>query len=702
MERQVPHLRPLRVALIVLMALVPRAAHSVSIALDSGFGSGGKRVLALSPGSGTDEALAITIDDEGRILVAGYTSGPRQQMAVARLDASGALDPTFAGVGYVELDVGVRARAQAIALQPDGGIVVAGFAVLVPSGIEQFVAARLLYDGTLDPDFGNGGVVGAAFGTRDARAAAVALQPDDGAVVVAGWARNSANRDVAVVRYTAAGVLDPTFGNGGKAVLAVGLNNDEATAVAVQPDGRIVFAGYASDGSAFDFLAGRLTSVGTPDASFNGSGVRRVSTSDGVEQANALLLASDGGVVLAGQSKVNGNLRFALARLDASGVPDAAFGAGGVVTTPIGELAEGRALVPLSRGRLLVAGSARLPGGKLQLAAVRYLASGALDTTFGTAGHVLVQLGNRNDEGYAAAVDARGAILLAGTARTGGDADIGLVRLLVDDCGDGFLDPAEECDGGAGPSCCSAACTIVAAGTTCRPAADACDVEEACDGIGAECPADDVLPDADEDGVCDEQDICPLAPDPLQQDGDGDGLGDACDPCTSGAPLDRPTLRFGGLATPGGDDTVKILGSVTLPGPPAISPQTTGARVLMHAADGRLLFDAWLPPGPFDAETGRGWRVAPNGKVRKFQSPTAVGDLVRRLRIVRAVKPGRYNLKMIGAGLDLSELPLFGALQVTIVLDPPGAALGRCSELTFGQPEHACALSDDRSALVCK
>jgi uncharacterized delta-60 repeat protein len=200
------------VGLALALALLPSIARAVSVDLDPAFGSGGKRLLALSPSSGTDEAFAMTLDDEGRILVAGYSSGPRQQMAVARLDASGALDPSFGGVGYVKLDVGVRARAQAIALQPDGRIVVAGFAVLLPSGIEQFVAARLLDDGTLDPEFGEGGVVSTSFGTRDARAAAVALQPDDGAVVVAGWSRNTANRDLAVVRYGASGALDPTFG----------------------------------------------------------------------------------------------------------------------------------------------------------------------------------------------------------------------------------------------------------------------------------------------------------------------------------------------------------------------------------------------------------------------------------------------------------------------------------------------------------
>ena len=232
--------------------------------------------------------------------------------------------------------------------------------------------------------------------------------------------------------------------------------------------------------------------------------------------------------------------------------------------------------------------------------------------------------------------------------------------------------------------------------------ADACDVAESCDGISAQCPADDVLPDGDDDGVCDEQDICPLVADPLQKDGDHDGLGDACDPCTNGVPLERANVRFGGLQTPPGDDTVKIIGSVTLPGAPTLTPLTRGARVLVHAADGTLLFDVAIPPGAFNPATQTGWKAPGSGRVSKFRSPTAVGGLLRKVRMIRALTPGRYHLKIIGRDLDLSQLPLFGAMQVTVVVDPPAAALGRCSETTFSGPERSCSLNEDQSTLICK
>jgi len=641
----------------------------------------------------------VTTDDEGRIVVAGYSSNPQQHMTVARLDASGVLDPEFGDGGVVKLDIGVRARSHAVAVQPDGAIVVAGFAVLIPSGIEQFITARLLDDGSPDPDFGNEGWVATAFGQRDARALALALQPD-GAIVVAGWARNWSNRDVAVVRYTPTGALDGGFGNGGKATYGVGIGNDEATAVALDGDGRVVIAGYAADGSTYNLMAGRLTSGGQPDPGFNSTGFVRVSASTGVEQANAVLLQADGKVVIAGRSKLNGNQVFALARVTGAGALDATFGTGGITTTAIGELAEVQGIAAVTRGRFVVAGRARLPGGRLQFVTARYQSNGSIDATFGNSGFVLIPLGVKNDEAYAVEAGEDGSILLAGTMRVGNNANFGLARLLVDACGDGFLDAGEECDEGAGPSCCSSTCTVVPAGAVCRAVADACDVEELCDGIASTCGLDEGLPDGDFDGVCDEQDICPLAADPLQKDGDGDGLGDACDPCTSGVVLERPTVRFGGLSTPGGDDTVKIIGTVTLPPGTLLAPRDRGARVLVHAADGSLLFDATIPPGTFDSRTGVGWKVSGNGKVHKFRSPVPVDGLVRKFRMIRALTSGRYHLKIVGSPLDLSQQPLFGALQVTVAVDP--TVLGRCSEIGFGGPAHACSLNEDQSTLVCR
>lgn len=94
----------------------------------------------------------------------------------------------------------------------------------------------------------------------------------------------------------------------------------------------------------------------------------------------------------------------------------------------------------------------------------------------------------------------------------------------------GPCDVAESCDG-ASDAC--PADEIAPANAVCRPSSDACDTEEVCDGLSIACSADTGLPDEDADGACDMVDLCPIVADPDQLDGDGDELGDACDPCTN-------------------------------------------------------------------------------------------------------------------------------------------------------------------------
>ena len=187
-------------ALVIGLALlvVPTGARALSGGLDPGFGSSGLLSLPVAPGASLDEAYAVTVDADDRIVAAGFASDGKELLAVVRLLSNGSPDSSFAGSGTLKVEVGTRARGLAVALQDDGKIVVAGYAAV--SGSERFVVVRLLANGLRDPDFGTDGVVTTPFGMRDARAQAVVVQPD-GRIVVAGWARNTANRDVALARY---------------------------------------------------------------------------------------------------------------------------------------------------------------------------------------------------------------------------------------------------------------------------------------------------------------------------------------------------------------------------------------------------------------------------------------------------------------------------------------------------------------------
>ena len=814
--------------LVLALASQPRAAVAASGVLDPDFAAAGTLSLSVAPGNNVDEALAVAVDDEQRIVAAGYAADPAEKIAVVRLAADGSLDSTFASSGVAKVTVGSRGRAQAMVLQADRKIVVVGYAVV--NGTEQFAVVRLLANGSPDPGFGAAGIVVTPFGTRDARAQAVALQSDD-KIVVGGWARNSSNRDLALARYTTSGTLDPDFGLGGKLTLGVGAGNDEIDAIAVQPaDGRIVVGGYAADGSEYDLLVARFTDHGQPDASFNTTGQNRISLGDGVEIGRALLLEPGGGILLAGETRVGGTAQFAVARVDGDGILDATFHGGGTVSTPIGDLAEGRAIAPASHGRFVVVGTARTSGMFTGFAAARYLSDGSIDPTFGTAGIATFPIGNKSDEVYGVALQADGGIVLAGSARTGTNLNFAFARLVVDACGDGFRDPGEECDEDAGAigSCCSAQCTIrasgsvcreaagtcdvaevcdgassacpddvvvpsgvgcraaagvcdvaeqcngsdprcpvdlhVASGTVCRPgtdlcdpaescdgtsnacpddklaasgaicrastggcdpaevcdgatascpsdallpagavcraATDACDVAESCDGVVAACPSDAHLPDGDGDGVCDAHDDCPFLANPTQSDADGDGIGDACDPCSSGIELAKPVVKFGGLLTPPGDDTFKLLADITFASPPTLAPASVGAHLVLQTAAGSTLFDVQVPPGAYSDDTRTGWKSSGAGKLYLFKSPNLLGGLVRKVQLKRALFPGRYHVKITGQLADFASQATLDAIKVLLVIDPTPPVVTLCGEASLASPR--CALNPDTGVLACK
>ena len=136
-----------------------------------------------------------------------------------------------------------------VAIQPDGKIVAAGYSDA--GGNRDFALVRYNADGSLDTTFGGGGKVLTDFGAAsDDDAVRVALQPD-GKIVVAGYSERPRHCDFALVRYNADGSLDPSFGAGGKVLTDLGdSSDDDGRAVAIQPDGKIVAAGSATTAAA--------------------------------------------------------------------------------------------------------------------------------------------------------------------------------------------------------------------------------------------------------------------------------------------------------------------------------------------------------------------------------------------------------------------------------------------------------------------
>src|SRR5262249_19405270 len=295
--------------------------------------------------------------------------------------------------------------------------------------------------GALDPTFGSAGLV---TGNLAGGARAMVLQGDGKLLVLGGNA---------LVRYNGDGTVDGSFGTGGTAavVFAGGLTV-EAQDLAVQPDGRIVVAGYtgARFGSTTDFAVARYLTDGTPDLDFGSGGAVVTDWHGSTDRAYAVLVRSDGKIVVAGHagtpSLSTPSNDYAVARYTTIGELDASFGTGGKVETDVAGLADfayAAALQP--DGGIVLAGRAGIDGGAdPDVGLVRYRGDGSLDTGFGSSGVVRIDVsGGSWDEASDIAITDEGAILVAVQAIVGTTFDFALARFRAD----GTLDVAFGTDG---------------------------------------------------------------------------------------------------------------------------------------------------------------------------------------------------------------------------------------------------------------
>ncbi|MCJ7831357.1 MAG: hypothetical protein MUP86_02405, partial [Dehalococcoidia bacterium] len=291
--------------------------------------------------SGDDFAYGVVVQPDGKILVAGFASnGSDYDLALARYYVDGSPDLSFGG-GDGEVLAGfpgVADEAYAVALMADGRIVVAGRTRT--AGNWDLLVARFESDGALDTDFSADGLAVKEFGqpAGNDEGYAVAVLSDDSIVVGGQSIGPSEHSEFFLAHFTIAGDLDPGFGDNGVAFTRIGSHNSEARAIAVQPDGLILLAGSAeSTGGDRDFAVVRYDDGdGSLDPAFGTGGIVTTSIGSGNDNAYALALQPDGRILAAGTVAVGSESDFVLARYSASGVLDTAFGSGGIVVTDVG------------------------------------------------------------------------------------------------------------------------------------------------------------------------------------------------------------------------------------------------------------------------------------------------------------------------------------------------------------------------------
>ncbi|MGK3997732.1 hypothetical protein [Sorangium sp. So ce1024] len=247
---------------------VALARYAKDGSLDPGFGDGGKRLIDL----GGDEVIkAGLVMRDGRIVAVGQRDG---RLLIARATADGDIDTSFARPrGYRAVALWPSSVAEAVAIDLRGRLVVAGS--VEKGGQRDMVVMRFRPDGALDGSFGDRGVIVAGDPWIDERAVAVALSPDGG-VVVAGDAGPAGARDFQVRRFLPDGAPDLAFGESGVAAWPTTGGDVQAEDMALLSGGAIVVAGNGGAGGAAGPLLARYTCDGALDPAFGDGGLLAV------------------------------------------------------------------------------------------------------------------------------------------------------------------------------------------------------------------------------------------------------------------------------------------------------------------------------------------------------------------------------------------------------------------------------------------
>jgi uncharacterized delta-60 repeat protein len=255
------------------------ARYNPDASLDASFGSGG------SVTSSFGSAGAVALQTDGKIITVGGASvGSSSELLVVRYNANGTLDGSFGSGGEVTTNPGNNMGATSVLVQLDGKIVVGGRGGIQYEDIPIGALVRYNPDGSLDPTFHSTGVANNAGGI-----ASLALQ-SDGKIITAG-AFSDPLAQGQLVRYTASGQVDTTFGSNG----GVLLSSAGEVEVALEPDGHIAAAAYPT-------LVARLNTDGSFDSTFGSNGQQTVPAYMGpvLSEPDAVLLQPDGKIIVAG------------------------------------------------------------------------------------------------------------------------------------------------------------------------------------------------------------------------------------------------------------------------------------------------------------------------------------------------------------------------------------------------------------------
>lgn len=379
--------------------------------LDISFNKTGKITTPIANGA---EATAQAIQDDGKLIVAGSSYHTNEDFTLIRYTASGKIDSSFGNKGKAVTNLGGNDQVRGIALQSNGKILAVG---RTDASVNDIALVRYQSNGKIDKAFGtNGRVFINVFGNYLDQIFSIAIQ-SSGKIIVAGYSvNNTSNADIILARFNTNGSLDKNFGTGGIVATDFGVS-EVATAIAIQSDDKIIATGYSHDGtSSWDFLTVRYTKNGKPDLSFGTNG--KVYTDFGeVDQANGLIIQASGKIIVAGSTHdlANNYSNIALARYTPEGTLDNTFGSGGkTMYVDASSHITGNSIAASPSNKFAIAGSV-YNGAGYDFALIRFFLNGSLDSAFGYNGKIITDFNLADDFANAVSIQTDNKIIVSGS-----------------------------------------------------------------------------------------------------------------------------------------------------------------------------------------------------------------------------------------------------------------------------------------------
>lgn len=404
--------------------------------LDCLFGASGRRATTF----GANDIVAGMVNNTDTMYIVGTTgTAPNRDIAIWSVLVDGTPNTAFNTTGKMIIDFGGDDVAASIARDTSSGGT-ADLYVAATNGTSpnrNFAIARVNLNGTLDTAFDTDGKQTYDINLDD-QANDMVVQPNDGRIVVVGTNFAVAgNADFTVLRATATGALDATFGSGGSGKLTFSFGADDiATSVTIDSNNKIIIGGYTNAPGTNDFAVARLTTAGALDTTFSLDGLNTASFGgDDRVWDVAVYPSSDvtnaGRIVAVGQWDGNIASDFAAVRFAVDGSLDTTFGSGSfpgtgkfnanfASSTCCGGIEFARAVSLDSSGRVYITGYTNsivsgTPAGGNDIGVMRLTPLGALDTSFDADGKLTVDINTTNDQSSASLIDSRADLMIAGT-----------------------------------------------------------------------------------------------------------------------------------------------------------------------------------------------------------------------------------------------------------------------------------------------